>query len=420
MAQSFDDRDHHAGAPLRGVATILLAGGQGSRLHELTEAECKPAIPFATRERIVDFTLANAVRSGLTLVIVATQYRPATLTRHLFTSWRRHFPGGLVIRDGATVTGRAGGYAGTADAVRANLDTIEAEAPTEVVVLAGDHVYQMDYAAMIAAHRASGAKATVAVDVVAVGAARGFGVLDADLEGRIHAFQEKPVHPAAIPGDPAHALASMGIYVFDWPWLRSRLNETDAAGQGMLDFGGDVVPRAVADGAALAFRLPPHAGPQGARARGYWRDVGTLDSYRRTALEFLGNRPPCDLPSALRDRAQAPDETGAPVVHKIIDRGLFRRLAGTVVMPGAFLSAGIRLSDAIVAPGTVIPFGLVVGEDEDEDATWFRRTSGGTTLITARMLARRAAERTRTYAIPGIGAVRPAPSEENGFDVGRL
>jgi glucose-1-phosphate adenylyltransferase len=393
--------------------TVLLAGGQGSRLHELTSRECKPALPFAGNRRIVDFTMANAVRSGLTRMIVATQYRPETLAQHLATRWAPSFTR-LDIREGRKVTGRPEGYAGTAAAVTANLAEIEASGAREIVVLAGDHVYEMDYAAMVASHRASGAEVTVAVDTVDIAEAHAFGVVLADEQGCIRSFIEKPKHAPQNPLLPGKVMVSMGIYVFSRDWLLQALRE-DAATASSHDFGHDILPRAVAQGVAFAHRAPAQEGAF------YWRDVGTLDAYRTAQLEFLQAEPPCALPerrmpsqnelsAATGDLIQFAYQMQAGGLSLRAPRwnggetGRWTLLDETVVMPGARLAPGVRLTKAIVAPGTSVPEGLVVGEDPEEDARWFRRTEGGTTLITTAMLARRGADRRKPIFAPHINA----------------
>ncbi len=360
--------------------TVLLAGGHGTRLHELTARICKPALPLiATPKgpvRMVDFTMANVVRSGLPRMIVATQYRPETLEAHLDRLWAPLFADrNLEIRNGALIRGR-GGYGGTADAVAANRALIDAAAPAELLVLSADHIYQMDYSAMIAAHRASGAAVTVGVHHVPVQQATGFGVLEAGPDGSVIRFTEKPAHPAEDPALPGQAMASMGIYVFDWAWLRATL-PVDAS---TCDFGHDILPAAVTAGVVSAFALPALPG----QSAPYWRDVGTLDSLRTTLLEFAAYAP-CRLPVL----------PGAPFLasgmhgHVTRPAGLANP-TGSVALPGAHVDAGARLQRAIIAPGTYVPPNLVVGEDPQEDARWFRRTKDGTVLITNAMLAQRA------------------------------
>ena len=216
---------------------------------------------------MVDFTLANAVRSGLLRLIVTTQYRPETLEAHLERRWVPLFPKAeLLISDGAAVCG-AGGYGGTADAVAANRTLIEAAASDALLVLSGDHIYQIDYSALIAAHRALGAMVTLAVHRVPVDQASAFGVVHRAPEGKITEFEEKPARPVADPGLPGQALVSMGVYVFDRAWLRCQLPK----GRSQLDFGHDILPAAVAAGLAAADMLPALQG----QSDPYWRDVRT-------------------------------------------------------------------------------------------------------------------------------------------------
>ena len=347
--------------PCPKIFCLLLAGGKGTRLHELTVSECKPALPFAG-SRLADFALENVARSGLGQVLVATQYKAAGLTGWLHRRWSARFGEGLQIRDGNAVTPR--GYLGTADAVRANLAEIARSGAETVLVLSADHVYRMDYRAMIARHLASGCKVTVAADTAPLDRASAFGVLSADPQGAVTGFAEKPVRPVPITGDPGRALVSMGIYLFDRRWLESVL-----ADPSMNDFGHDILPLAVALGAAQVHR-PGAEGPAGF----YWRDVGTLDGYRLAHLDFLRGEAlmPFSLPLVWR----CPPQARRAAVH------------GTVLMPGASLGEGVRLHRSIVAPGVHVPDGLVAGRDPAEDARWFRIGAGGTVLITAAMVER--------------------------------
>lgn len=396
-------------APLDLTHTVafLLAGGQGSRLHELTQAEAKPAVHFTGQHRIVDFTMANAVCSGLTRMLVATQFQPGTLTRHLNAVWLPAFPdAGLVMRDARHVAGPEG-YRGTADALRANIAALDAMAAREVVVLAADHIYRMDYTAMIAAHRASGAKVTVAALPVPLAEAQGFGVISVGPSGAIARFHEKPKQPEPMPGAAHLALASMGIYVFSWRWLRALLLKSPE----ILDFGHDVLPLAVAQGVAGV-----HVWHETEGRTPYWRDVGTLDAYREATLDFAGRDTPCKRPmvpgltrrippdaAVMRSRFMAEMTTGglrilSPVLHTQ-NPAKWAMLDRSVLMPGARVSPGVRLTNCIVAPGTSLPEGLEVGENPAEDARWFRVTPGGTTLITTAMLARRAAKRGSGFSL---------------------
>lgn len=383
-------KDPSSGLP-RAMA-VVLAGGQGSRLHELTAFECKPALSFAGTYRIVDFTMANAVRSGLSRMIVATQYRPETLSRHLSQQWAGAFaPGHFAIRDGNLVT--PSGYAGTADAVAANIDLIDAADVDDVVVLAADHIYQMDYAPMIAAHRATGAVVTVATTAVPLADASAFGVVSTTCAGQITQFDEKPLRPMASRTDPDCALISLGIYVFHWPWLRAALLQDAADMASTHDFGHDILPNAVQAGGAYAYALPATSGE-----KPYWRDVGTLDAYRLAQLDFASGNLPVPLPDA-------PGASPRPVVSGLsagvlgqhyvlggqhqVAPGCRTLLDQSVVLPASCVLPGAQLTRVIVAPRAVIPAGLIVGDDAISDTRWYRRTDAGTVLITADMLAAR-------------------------------
>lgn len=385
---------------LNHTVAIVLAGGQGTRLFELTDRDCKPALPFARFHRIVDFTMAALARSGVGRVLVGTQYRPETLTAHLREVWDPVWPdGGLVLRDGSTA-GPAG-YRGTADVLRANAAELDAMGAREVLVVAADHVYSMDYRGFVEAHRESGAKLTLAALPVPRDQAARFGIVTEGPGHRIADFAEKPARPAAIFGDPKHSLASLGIYVIDWPWLREVL-----ADPGVLDFGEDVIPRAVRGGEAAVWRWD-----------GYWRDVGTLDGLRESWLDFEQGPPPCRRPlvPGMKVRMQAAtlprdgfnssvNMGGLRLMSPLVGSGnpdRWTALDRSVLMPGARVSPGVRLTNVIVAPNTVIPQGLRIGDDPEEDARWFR-VSGETTLVTSAMLARRGAMRAPLFPLfPG-------------------
>jgi glucose-1-phosphate adenylyltransferase len=254
-----------------GLVAVLLAGGRGTRLGALTQAEAKPAIPFLGDIRIVDFVMDNAHRSSINTMLVCTQWCPDTLVSHLRSHWQSGFPGGLFFRDGLSLSG-PGGYRGTAHAVACNANELDAANTRQLLVLAGDHIYDMNYQEMLAAHRREGLPVTVATLPVPLDEARGFGVFQTDGPCRARHFVEKPLHPPAMYGRPDRALASMGIYVFDWDWLRPILSHP-----GMDDFGMDILPGAVDRGEVGVWCFARGDEP------GYWRDVGTpaaLDAAR--------------------------------------------------------------------------------------------------------------------------------------------
>lgn len=410
------------------VMPFLLAGGRGSRLHELTDTECKPALPVLRGPhgvvRMVDFTLANLCRSGLARVMAATCYRPATLMRHLSNVWTTSFPQGLQVFDGAKIA-PSSGYLGTGHAVAANLAALTQFDPSEVLILSGDHVYDMDYRPMIAAHRASGAAVTLAVTRVPIAAARAFGVVEAATGGMIRDFAEKPAMPWACPDDAGQSLVSIGVYVARWDWLRDTLRASPTE----ADFGHDLLPMAVRAGVAAWFALPSAPG----QSQPFWRDVGSLTALRETLLAFNQSRPPCALPvppQALRAGAALhPSRLDPP--YGALQYGFSCAIGGltlraprlgasngrrwtliedSLLLPGARPAPGVRLTRAIVAPGTALPAGLVVGEDRDEDSRWFRCSEDGSVLVTSAMLARRGAERPNWVSVSSSRlAVRAAP-----------
>ncbi len=395
---------------------ILLAGGRGSRLYELTDRACKPALPFVRRRRIVDFTMENIVQSGLSKVIVASQYRPETLEAHLAAAWSGRLGAeGLVLRRGSEEAAAPLSYGGTADAVWKNAAQIDALGAREVLILSADHVYQMDYRALVAAHRASGAQVTLAAKVVDRYEARGFGVITANSAGLITDFVEKPDIPPTLPGDPEHALASMGIYICDWVWLRRMLAEDATLPNSSHDFGHDILPRAVRAGEAYAWNWEAAAGEPV-----FWRDVGTLDALRETWLQFESDTP-CALPApdlvevspALSRFGMSTTVGGLRLFAPLRNRSgqpSWGMMEESVLMDGARLSPGCRLTRALIAPGVTLPEGLVVGEDPAEDRRWFRVTPGGTTLVTTQMLSRRAARMPRSDRGMGRGLFQQAVS----------
>lgn len=389
---------------LTDIVAIVLAGGQGTRLHELTSRECKPALPFARFHRIVDFTMASLARSEVSRVIVGTQYRPETLTEHLQTVWGPLWDGGLMVQNGPS--GR--GYAGTADVLRANAAMLDAMGAKELLIVAADHVYSMDYRHFVKAHRECGAPLTLAAMPVPHEEAGRFGIVTEGPGHRIAGFAEKPERPAAIFGDPQHSLASLGIYVVDWAWLRELLLDPS-----VLDFGEDVIPKAVQVGDAAVWRWD-----------GYWRDVGTLDGLRESWLDFETGPPPCRRPFvpgmqlnlaetlSPREPFQASVNLGglrlmSPLIGSD-DPSRWTALDQSVLMPGAQVSPGVRLSNVIVGPNTVVPHGLQIGDDPEEDRQWFR-VSGDTTLVTSAMLARRGAMRTPVFS---LFQTSPTPSRK--------
>jgi len=407
--------------PRRALA-LVLAGGRGSRLHELTDIRSKPAVYFGGKFRIIDFTLSNCLNSGLRRMAVLTQYKSHSLLRHLQRGWsflKPELNEWVDLLPAQQRLDEATWYQGTADAVFQNLDIIRSEGPELIVVLAGDHIYKMDYGAMLRFHVEHDARCTVACFEVPIAEASAFGVMAVNDDGRIVEFVEKPAQPPPMPGHPELALASMGIYVFDAEYLYQALARDDADPDSVHDFGRNLVPAAVAEGVAYAqpfeeacVRSEQDEGP-------YWRDVGTIDAYWEANIDLTATKPQLNLYD--RDwpiwtyQEQLPS---AKFVHNEVDRrgvaiesmvsggcivsgSLFRSLLfsnvrvhswstidWSVLLPGVQIGRHARLTRVVVDRGGKIPDGMVIGEDPEEDARRFRRTPGGITLVTRGMLAR--------------------------------
>ncbi|HKJ82840.1 MAG TPA: glucose-1-phosphate adenylyltransferase, partial [Mariprofundaceae bacterium] len=273
---------------------VVLAGGKGSRLKALTDWRAKPAVPFGGKFRIIDFPLSNCINSGVRRIAVATQYKSHSLQRHLQRGWSflsGQFGEFIEVLSAQQRMGE-GWYAGTADAIYQNMDIVRRHNPTYVLVLAGDHIYKMDYGKMIAAHVASNADITVGCIPVPIEEASAFGVMSVDQDGHIREFAEKPEEPKPISGMHNRALASMGIYVFSTEFLRNQLATDSKDDSSSHDFGKNIIPKAIANHARVfAFRfMNANTG-----APGYWRDVGTVDAYWEANIDLATIRPDLDL-----------------------------------------------------------------------------------------------------------------------------
>jgi len=290
-------KNQHKGASIMKIVALVLAGGEGTRLYPLTADHAKPALPFANGYRICDFVLSNLVNSGISTIYVLAQYKPESLMKHIQTAWAPWFDQteGLIkvlLPRANTLEAR---FKGTADAVYQYLDIVQAHAPDIVAVFAADHVYRMDIRQMIDFHRTRNAAITVSALAVPLEAARSFGVLKTAADGRVIDFREKPKQPSAIPGDPRHAYASMGNYLFEPAVLERELLE--ARERGEVDFGRDVLPRACRSERIYAYdfgenRVP---GVQEFEERCYWRDVGTLSALAAAQQDAMGTRPRFNL-----------------------------------------------------------------------------------------------------------------------------
>jgi glucose-1-phosphate adenylyltransferase len=411
-----------ASAPLaRYAMAYVLAGGRGSRLMELTDRRAKPAVYFGGKLRIIDFALSNALNSGIRRMAVATQYKAHSLIRHLQRGWNFFRPERNESFDILPASQRVADdkwYLGTADAVYQNIDIIESYDPRYIIILAGDHVYKMDFEPMLQQHVESGADVTVGCLEVPRSEANGLGVMHVDASDRILSFQEKPVDPPAMPGRPDMSLASMGIYVFDTQYLFERLREDAADLTSSHDFGKDLIPRLVAGAKAVAHPFERSCVRSTAESVPYWRDVGTLDSYFAANIDLTDIVPDLDLfdrdwPIWTYGEMTAPakfvhDEdgrrgaaissviaggsiiSGATLRRSLVFTGVrvhsYADVAYAVIMPEVDIGNSARLRNVIIERGVHIPPGLVVGEDPEIDAKRFRRTANGICLITQTMI----------------------------------
>jgi glucose-1-phosphate adenylyltransferase len=406
----------------RRTLALVLAGGRGSRLRDLTNVRAKPAVHFGGKFRIIDFALSNCMNAGLRRIGVITQYKSHSLLRHLQRGWSflRNEMGEFVdLLPAQQRVDEEHWYQGTADAVYQNLDIIRDSTPVEyIVVLAGDHVYKMDYSIMLEDHVDSGRGVTVGCIEVPRDEAKAFGVMAVDERRNITAFVEKPADPPSMPGNPGMALASMGIYVFTADYLYRLLEEDARNPDSSHDFGKDLIPRAVAEHQAFAhpfvlsaIATPPFSGP-------YWRDVGTVDAYWAANLDLASTTPALNmydkdwpiwtyqeqLPPAkfVHDldgrRGEAINAlvsggcivSGSTVRESVLFSNVLVRSYSTieqaVVLPDVQINRHCRLKKVVIDRRCTIPEGLVIGEDAEEDARRFHRTEGGVVLVTREML----------------------------------
>jgi glucose-1-phosphate adenylyltransferase len=399
----------------------VLAGGRGSRLLELTEKRAKPAVHFGGKLRIIDFALSNALNSGIRHIAVATQYKAHSLIRHLQRGWNFLRPERNESFDILPASQRVSEelwYRGTADAVFQNIDIIRSYSPEYLVILAGDHIYKMDYELMLRQHVAQRADVTVGCASVPREEATGFGVMHVDQADRIIGFLEKPADPPGIPDNPSLALASMGIYVFRTEFLIDQLQRDDADPKSHHDFGKDIIPRLVRESKAVAHRLEISCVRSKPDAPPYWRDVGTVDAYFDANMDLTREEPDLDLYDAdwpiwtysevtppakfvldgggYRGAAICSLVAGGSIIHgaTVTNSLLFTRTrvqAGSqidrsVVLPQCEIGKHVRLRNVVVDRGVQIPDNMVIGEDPLVDAQRFRRTDAGVCLVTKSMI----------------------------------
>jgi glucose-1-phosphate adenylyltransferase len=407
----------------RSSMAFVLAGGRGSRLMELTDRRAKPAVFFGGKSRIIDFALSNALNSGIRRICVATQYKAHSLIRHMQQGWnflRAERNEGFDILPASQRISEDKWYLGTADAVTQNIDIIESYAPELIVILAGDHVDKMDYELMLVQHVESGADVTVGCLEVLRRDASSFGVVKADATGRIVDFLEKPANPPGMPGAPDKAFASMGIYVFRARFLFEVLRADADNPQSTHDFGKDVIPLLVRTGKAVAHPFSQSCVRSDDSAEPYWRDVGTIDAFWEANIDLTDFVPALDLydrswpiwtyaevtppakfihdEAARRGSATSSLVSGGCIISgAAVDKSLlftgvrvnsYGKLTHAVVLPYVTIGRDARLTKVVIDRGVVIPEGLVIGEDPEEDARRFRRTENGVCLITRNMIDR--------------------------------
>jgi len=400
----------------RDTLALILAGGRGSRLKQLTLWRAKPAVPFGGKFRIIDFPLSNCMNSGIRRVGVLTQYKAHSLLQHIQRGWgflRGEF-GEFVELLPAQQRIESSWYAGTADAIYQNLDIIRIHNPEYVLILAGDHIYKMDYGPMIAHHVECGADMTVGCLEVKLDVARSFGVMTSDEDGRVKEFSEKPEKPVPMPGSDDTALASMGIYVFNTRFLFEQLIKDADNRESSHDFGHDIIPSAINKYRVFAY---PFRDVQSGR-QAYWRDVGTVDAFWAANLELIGVIPELNLydqdwpiwtyqeqmPPAKfifddqERRGMAVDSmvsggcviSGATIRHSLLFSNVkvnsYSVLQHAVVLPDVEIARHCRVQNAVIDKGCRIPEGLVIGEDPEKDAERFHVTQGGVVLVTPEML----------------------------------
>ena len=406
----------------RHAVALVLAGGRGSRLKNLTDSRAKPAVYFGGKFRIVDFALSNCMNSGIRRIGVITQYKSHSLLRHLQRGWaflKSEMNEFVDLLPAQQRVDEESWYRGTADAVYQNQDILAAYRADYVVVLAGDHIYKQNYALMLADHVAQGRECTVGCIEVDQKEATAFGVMAIDAKRLILDFVEKPADPPTIPGKPGRSLASMGIYIFNARFLYRELERDMADPHSSHDFGKDIIPKLVKQGQAVAH--PFEFSCVGARIgeAPYWRDVGTIDAYwdaniDLTATDPLLNLydtnwpiwtyqpqlPPAKFVHNQDDRRGVAVESlvsGGCIISGAVFRSVlfssvrvhsYSAVSWSVLLPGVQVGRHARLTRVVVDRDCVVPDGMVIGEDAAADAEHFYRTESGITLVTREMLRR--------------------------------
>jgi glucose-1-phosphate adenylyltransferase len=417
-----DTQDKAQGVSLitKNTYAMILAGGRGSRLHQLTDWRAKPAVPFAGKFRIIDFVLSNCVNSGIRRIGVATQYKAHSLLLHIQLGWS--FLNGkfneFIYLLPAQQWMQESWYEGTADAVYQNLDILRDTHPEYVLILAGDHVYKMDYGKLLAFHVEKNADMTVACIEVPVNDAKEFGVMGVNDESRVVTFTEKPANPPSIPGKPELALASMGIYVFNTKFLCEQLIRDAKDPHSAHDFGKDIIPHLMSTGYRVFAQSFEDSCVRDEGGNSYWRDVGTIDSYWEGNMELTKVVPDLNmydkkwpiwtyqeqLPPAKFVRGEGESHgmaisslvsggciiSGATVARSLLYSNVkvhsFSTVVDSVLLPNVEVGRNVKIRRAVVDKNCIIPEGLNVGYDREVDSRRFHVSANGITLVTPDML----------------------------------
>lgn len=418
----FDQDKMLANELLRMTIALVLAGGRGSRLKDLTETRAKPAVHFGGKFRIIDFTLSNCINSGIRRIGILTQYQCNSLIQHIQRGWSFFNPSMNEFIDLLPAQQRTSGdnwYVNTGDAIYQNLDVIKRYKSRYVIILGGDHIYKMDYSKMLLDHVKKGAKCTVSCIKVPVAEASAFGIMDIDVNHKIHGFVEKPQNPPTLPNDPDHCLASMGIYIFDTDYLMDILNNDHFSLVSSHDFGKDIIPKAVEEGVAWAHPFEYSCVRSNDTTSLYWRDVGTVDSFWRANLDLASVIPELDiydqtwpirtyvesLPPAkyvqnnagrhgmIINSLTSPGSiiSGSTIINSILFSKVridsFCYIDSSLLFPDVIIGENSRIIRCIIDRACRIPKDFVIGENNDDDRQkGFHCTEEGIVLVTRTML----------------------------------
>lgn len=403
---------------VRDTVTMILAGGQGERLYPLTRDRSKPSVPFGSSYRIIDFTLSNCLNSGLRQIFVLTQYKSYSLDKHLQRGWNvfNYEAGEYLYRIPPQHRVGQKWYEGTADAVYQNVYLLESRRPEHTLILSGDHIYKMDYVDLMQSHQDTGAEMSLCAAVVPREGAQEFGILEVDENWKVIGFEEKPANPRTIPGDPEHCLVNMGVYLFDTESLVRELSRDARQVGSNHDFGKNIIPAMVEKGLVFAF---PFRDPQTLKPR-YWRDIGTLDSYYEATMDLVSRRPQFDLydrkwpfrawqpplppsksvhgytedgtmPGVIEDSIVGSGSiiSGGRVERSILGRDIrinsHCKVVDSIIMDSVVLGRRAELKRCIVDKNVVVPEGMRIGFDLEQDRKLFKVSSQGVVVIPKEM-----------------------------------